>query len=57
VSSRGRDTGDAQFYVNLIDNARLDHEYTIFGEVSEGMDVVDAILEGDVIAKVELLAR
>lgn len=57
VSSRGRDTGDAQFYVNLIDNARLDHEYTIFGEVSEGMDVVDAILEGDLIAKVELLAK
>ena len=55
ISSRGRDTGDAQIYVNLIDNARLDHEYTIFGEVSEGMDVVDAILAGDVIAKVELV--
>jgi len=55
ISSRGRDTGDAQFYVNLIDNARLDHEYTIFAEVVEGMDVVDAILEGDVMARVELL--
>ena len=55
ISSRGRDTGDAQIYINLIDNARLDHEYTIFGEVSEGMETVDAILEGDVIAKVELL--
>jgi len=55
ISSRGRDTGDAQFYINLIDNARLDHEYTIFGEVSEGMEEVDAILEGDVIAKIELL--
>jgi cyclophilin family peptidyl-prolyl cis-trans isomerase len=55
ISSRGRDTGDAQIYVNLIDNARLDHEYTIFGEVSDGMDVVDAILEGDVIARIELL--
>ena len=55
ISSRGRDTGDAQIYVNLIDNARLDHEYTIFGEVSDGMDVVDAILEGDVIARIEFL--
>jgi cyclophilin family peptidyl-prolyl cis-trans isomerase/HEAT repeat protein len=55
ISSRGRDTGDAQIYVNLVDNARLDHEYTIFAEVSEGMDVVDAILEGDVITKIELL--
>jgi cyclophilin family peptidyl-prolyl cis-trans isomerase len=55
ISSRGRDTGDAQIYVNLIDNARLDHEYTIFGEVSEGMDVVDAMLEGDVFVNIELL--
>ena len=55
ISSRGRDTGDAQIYINLIDNARLDHEYTIFGEVSEGIDVVDAILEGDVIARIEPL--
>ena len=55
ISSRGRDTGDAQVYINLIDNARLDHQYTIFGEVSEGMDVVDAILEGDVIATIEVL--
>ena len=55
ISSRGRDTGDAQIYVNLVDNARLDHGYTIFAEVSEGMDVVDAILEGDAVAKVELL--
>jgi cyclophilin family peptidyl-prolyl cis-trans isomerase/HEAT repeat protein len=55
ISSRGHDTGDAQIYVNLIDNARLDHEYTLVGEVAEGMDEVDLILEGDVIAKVELL--
>ena len=55
TSTRGRDTGDAQFYVNLVDTPRLDHEYTIFGEVTSGMDVVDAILEGDVMQSVELL--
>jgi cyclophilin family peptidyl-prolyl cis-trans isomerase/HEAT repeat protein len=55
-STRGRDTGDGQFYVNLVDNPRLDHEYTIFGEVTRGMEVVDAILEGDVIERAELLA-
>ncbi|MGQ0643775.1 MAG: peptidylprolyl isomerase, partial [Gemmatimonadaceae bacterium] len=41
ISTRGRDTGDAQIFVNLVDNFRLDHDYTVFGEVVEGMDVVD----------------
>ena len=41
----------AQFFVNAVDNAFLDHRdksdqgwgYTVFGEVVDGMDVVDAI--------------
>lgn len=49
LSTRGRDTGDAQIFVNLVDNVRLDFNYTIFGEVVEGMDVVDAVQEGAVI--------
>jgi cyclophilin family peptidyl-prolyl cis-trans isomerase/HEAT repeat protein len=56
VSTRGRDTGDAQIYINLVDIPSLDHEYTVFGEVIRGMDVVDAIIEGDVIERVEILA-
>jgi peptidyl-prolyl cis-trans isomerase B (cyclophilin B) len=55
TSTRGRDTGDAQFYVNLVDNPRLDHEYTVFAEVTRGMDVVDSITEGDVMVSVEPL--
>lgn len=56
TSTRGRDTGDGQFYINLVDTPRLDHEYTIFAEVTSGMDVVDSILEGDVMQKIELVA-
>lgn len=52
MSTRGHDTGDAQWFVNLRDNLRLDADYTVFAEVVEGMDVVDAILEGDIIARV-----
>jgi peptidyl-prolyl cis-trans isomerase B (cyclophilin B) len=41
----------AQFYINLVDNSGLDHRdkspqgwgYAVFGQVVEGMDVVDAI--------------
>jgi len=57
ISTRGRDTGDAQVFVNLIDSPRLDHIYTVFGTVVTGMDVVDGTLEGDVIERVELVSR
>ena len=57
ISTRGRDTGDAQLFVNLVDNPRLDFNYTVWAAVVAGMAVVDRILEGDVIQRVELLAR
>jgi cyclophilin family peptidyl-prolyl cis-trans isomerase len=55
ISTRGHDTGDAQFFINLVDNRRLDHDYTVFGEVVSGMDVVDRIRAGDVMARVEVV--
>ncbi len=54
ISTRGRDTGDAQIFVNLIDNVRLDFGYTIIGEVIDGMSVVDEVLEGAMIDTVLL---
>ncbi len=33
----------SQFYINLKDNLRLDSNYSVFGKVIAGMDVVDAI--------------
>jgi cyclophilin family peptidyl-prolyl cis-trans isomerase/HEAT repeat protein len=55
ISTRGRDTGDAQLFINLVDNIRLDHDYTVFARVESGLDVVDRILEGDVIARAEVV--
>ena len=42
------DSATAQFFINLRDNDFLDHGtrdfgYAVFGEVTDGMDVVDAI--------------
>jgi cyclophilin family peptidyl-prolyl cis-trans isomerase/HEAT repeat protein len=54
ISTRGHDTGDGQIFVNLIDNFRLDHQYTVFARVTGGMDVVDRILEGDVMTSVTI---
>ena len=52
MSTRGHDTGDAQWFVNLRDNQRLGRDYTVFAEVVDGIDVVDGILEGDTIASI-----
>lgn len=54
LSTRGRDTGDGQLYINLIDNVRLDHQYTVFGEVLSDGDAVRAILEGDRIRRIRV---
>ncbi len=47
LSTRGRDTADGQIFINLVDNTRLDHTYTIIGEIALGLDVADRVLEGD----------
>jgi len=54
ISTRGRDTGDGQIFINLVDNFRLDHSYTVFARVIEGMENVDKIQEGDVIESIEI---
>jgi cyclophilin family peptidyl-prolyl cis-trans isomerase len=55
ISTRGRDTGDGQIYINLIDNFRLDHDYTVFARTLRGLDVVDRIQEGDVIESIRII--
>ncbi len=52
ISTRGRDTGDGQIFLNLVDNVRLDFDYTVIGRVTSGWDVMDRILEGGVIRRV-----
>lgn len=53
ISTRGRDTGDGQIFINLVDNPRLDHQYTVFAQVVVGLDVLDRMLEG---AKIKTMA-
>jgi cyclophilin family peptidyl-prolyl cis-trans isomerase len=52
ISTRGHDTGDAQIFINLVDNPRLDHRYTVFARVVRGLEVVDGIVEGDAISRI-----
>lgn len=54
LSNHGRDTGDGQFFIDLVDQPRLDHEYTVFARVTAGLDVIDGIMEGTRIESITL---
>jgi cyclophilin family peptidyl-prolyl cis-trans isomerase len=38
-----------------VDNPRLDHDYTVFAQVLNGIEVIDRLLEGDVIDTIEII--
>ena len=43
MANAGLNTGGSQFFINLVDTPGLDTGYPVFGTVTGGMDVVDAI--------------
>lgn len=50
------DSASAQFYFALADLGFLDGSYAVFGYVTEGMEVVDQIQQGDRISSAEVLS-
>jgi peptidyl-prolyl cis-trans isomerase B (cyclophilin B) len=50
--SRDPDSAGSQFYIMLGDSPHLNGQYTAFGRVTKGMDVVDGIKAGDRIKSV-----
>lgn len=50
----GKDTGASQWFVTHSPQPHLDGGYTVFGNVVAGMNVVDAIVRGDVISSIEI---
>ncbi len=50
-----RASSGSQFYITLAPTPFLDGAYTAFGQVVEGMDVVQSIAVGDVIEKITIV--
>ena len=43
----GDDSANSQFFIMLMPRMQLDHKYTVFGRVIDGMPGVDAIAKGE----------
>ena len=45
--SQNPDSANSQFFINFNDNHFLNRQYTVYGRVIEGMDLVDEIVRGE----------
>ena len=55
MAHAGKDTGGSQFFITHSPQPHLDGMHTVFGQVTEGMDVVNAIRQGDVMKQVKVV--
>src|SRR5579862_6746444 len=55
MANSGPNTNASQFCITLGDRSYLDGDYTVFGEVVEGLDVVMRIAQGDAVESVRIV--
>jgi len=57
MAHAGRNTGGSQFFVchSRRNTAHLDRNHTCFGKVTDGLDILDQIREGDSIDSIEII--
>ena len=57
MAHAGRDTGGSQFFIchSRTNTGHLDRNHTCFGKVTEGLEVIDALAQGDKIEKILIL--
>lgn len=55
MAHAGKDTGGSQFFICHSPQAHLDRKHTVFGQVIEGLEVVEAIRKDDVITRIRVV--
>ena len=54
MANAGPSTNGSQFFITHVPCGWLDGKHTVFGKVTEGMDVVDAVKQGDKIKSIKI---
>ena len=55
MAHRGKNTGGSQFFIVLEAQPNLDGVHTVFGQVVEGIDLIDKIQQGDLMQNVTIV--
>jgi peptidyl-prolyl cis-trans isomerase B (cyclophilin B) len=57
MAHAGKDTGGSQFFIchGRQNTQHLDRRHTVFGKVTENVEIVDQIRQGDVIEKITII--
>jgi peptidyl-prolyl cis-trans isomerase B (cyclophilin B) len=54
MANAGPNTNGSQFFITHVSTPWLNGKHTVFGKVIEGLDVVDAVKQGDLIKSVKI---
>ncbi len=59
MAHRGSNTGGSQFFIchSRAGTQHLDRNHTCFGKITDGLDIIDSIVAGDVMEKVEIISE